>query len=140
MSNVFQPSDFVKLTAKDREYHNFELDDEGKIARRTNLKGEIRPAGLTKNFKVTTMVVGDTAQPIPLIPLEDRNAISIHNKGLETIFIGASNVTPDEVEGITSGWELDAGSYLNFDITDQIILYGICQAGKSVKLKILELA
>jgi len=122
------------------EQRKFDLDEDGNVIVRTSTKGEIRPAGLTKDFKVTTMTVNDIVTAIPLTPLVDRNAISIHNKGTETVFIGKIDVTPDSVNGFTSGWELDGGSYLNFDITESIVLYGICQVGKSVQLKILELA
>jgi hypothetical protein len=105
-----------------------------------SVSGTFSPTGLTKGLLVTTMTITDVATKIPLSALLERNAVSIQNKGAEILYLGNSNVTADSVEGTTSGWEIYAGSYMGFDITDAIDIYGICETGKSVLIKILELA
>lgn len=105
-----------------------------------SVSGTFSPTGLTKGLLVTTMTITDVAVKLPLSALLKRNAISIQNKGIEMLYLGNANVTADSVEGITSGWEVFAKSYMNFDITDDIEIYGICETGKTVLIKILELA
>ena len=50
------------------------------------------------------------------------------------------NVTADTVDGTTSGWELAPNSFLNFDITDDVIIYAITPIGQTAKVKILEMS
>ena len=105
-----------------------------------SVKGTFTPSGLTKGMRITTMNVGDVAIKLPISALSERNAISIQNKGNSTIYLGNIDVTADTVIGTTSGWEVLAGSYMNFDVTDAIEIYGRCTTGNSVVIKILELA
>jgi len=105
-----------------------------------SVKGTFTPSGLTKGMRTTTMNVGDVAIKLPISALSERNAISIQNKGNSTIYLGNIDVTADTVIGTTSGWEVLAGSYMNFDVTDAIEIYGRCTTGNSVVIKILELA
>ena len=100
------------------------------------------PSGLRTAVKITTMDITDAAaDPLPAIPLVDRNSLSIHNKSATvTVYIGNINVTADTVDGTTSGWELAPNSFLNFDITDDVILYARTPTGQIAKVKILEMA
>lgn len=105
------------------------------------VEGSFTPSGLKTELKVTTMNVGDTAVAIPATALTDRNAISLHNlDGVNTIYLGGATVTAGQAIGTTAGWELPAGGYFNTDITDDITLYAIADAGQTVKIKVLEIA
>ena len=107
-----------------------------------NINGDIKPTGLSTALKTTTMNIGDTAVKLPATALANRNAISVHNKdSVETLYIGDSNsVTADSVVGITSGWEIGPQEFINFDITDDIDLYGIAPSGKTILIKVMEIA
>lgn len=105
------------------------------------ITGSFSPRGLTKEFKNTTMSVTDVATKIPAVPLTDRNAMAIYNNhATEVLYIGNSDVTADTVAGTTSGWKIDAGSYLQLDITAAIELYAAFESGESGMVQILELA
>lgn len=121
------------------------LDGETAIRTLSKIVGAIEasfsPKGLSKELKTTTMVVTSVAGPIPATPLVDRNAISIHNKSTDvTLFIGNSDVQANTITGTFSGWEIPPQGYLNFDITDDIILYAVAPAGKNAIIKVLEVA
>jgi hypothetical protein len=108
---------------------------------RTSSVGVFQLSGLSKAMRVTTMSVGDVAIKLPAIPLADRNSLIIYNKSAtDTIFMGPLGVTADTVTGITSGWEIDPLTYYSLDIQDDIEVYGICEAGKSAIIKLMELA
>jgi hypothetical protein len=125
----------------DLEQKKFEVDDNNDVRIRTTSTGTYTPTGLKTGLKITTMEITDVATPIPLAAFNQRNSISIYNKdSVNTVYVGPSNVTADTVIGTTSGWEMDAGSYLNFDITDSIIIYAICESGKTAIIKVLEIA
>jgi len=106
------------------------------------ITGSFSPSGLSKEMKITTITVSDTAIVIPATALTDRNSMSIYNKSTTTIvYIGPSNsVAASSVDGTTSGWEIDPGSYFSLDIKDDIEIYAICPSGESAQLKIMELA
>lgn len=133
----------LSASVKDREYNKFcEVGGETAVRTCTTIEGgsiEATPSGLQNSFRTTTMVISDTATPIPAVALTDRNSLSIANlDSAETLYVGDSNVTADRVVGITSGWEVGAGETLNFDVKDSIILYGRCETGKSITIKVLE--
>jgi len=112
----------------------------GLVHVRTTAKGTFAISGLNKDWVVTTVTIGDVEYPIPLSALPDRNSIIFHNKSGNTVYIGPTGVTADSVSGITSGWEIPAGSYFSLDVKDNIVIYGICETGKTAQLKIMELA
>ena len=118
----------------------FKDPSDGLWYRRTTASGTFSPTGLTTELKITTMTIGDTATKIPLSALGDRNALALHNKGAVTLYIGNSDVTADSAVGTTSGWEVESNSFLNLDIRDTIEIYGRCEAGQSVTVKLMELA
>lgn len=99
------------------------------------------PSGLKTNFRITTMIVPDTSVALPAVALVARNAMSITNQdATEILYIGKITVTADSVVGTTSGWETGPGESFNVDVTDAIVLYGIAPAGKTIKVKILEIS
>lgn len=133
----------LSASVKDREFQKFcEVSGQTAVRTCTTIEGgsiDATPSGLQNDFRTTTMMIGDTAVPIPAVALTDRNSLSIVNlDSVETLYIGDTNVTADRVVGITSGWEVGAGETLNFDVKDTIILYGRCESGKSVMVKVLE--
>ena len=137
---TFTEAEFDRLYLNDRDHNSFTRTDEDYAARRVTGKFDSAPAGLSKNFKVTTQDITTTASKLPATPLTDRNTLSIHNKSTtDTLFIGEDNtVTADSVDGITSGWEVPPGGVFNTDIKTAIELWGISTA--TIKVKILELA
>lgn len=103
--------------------------------------GQFTFSGLSLAIKTTTLLVTDVATPLPAVALAQRNAISIQNKDtVNTVYIGNSDVTADSIIGTTSGLELGPTGYYGLDITDQIVLYARCEAGKTAILKITEVA
>lgn len=120
--------------AKFEEFNNL-------IHVRTKTTGSLTLSGLNIDWLPTTMIVGDTALPLPAIPLDQRNSIIIYNQSAtETLYIGKSNVTADSVVGVTSGWQIPAKSYFALDVRDTIIIYGICETGKTAQVQVLEVA
>ena len=94
-------------------------------------------SGLRVRVKITNLIITDIASPLPPIALANRNSIMIENRSADPIFIGEADVA---ASGIKEGWEIYSTSVFSTDITDQIVLYGIAPAGKTVNLKIMELA
>lgn len=108
---------------------------------RTTAKGTFSPTGLSTDWIITTLDVTDTATLLPATALVGRNALSIYNTSeTDFVFIGKSNVTADNVVGTTSGWDLPPKGYMNFDVKDNISIYAIAETGKTIRVKIMELA
>lgn len=106
------------------------------------LTGDFTPSGLKTAGRITTMNVTDTVTLLPTTNLTARNSLSITNLSAgDTLYVGFSNlVTADRTLGTNAGWEVGPNEGLNFDITDDIDIYGIAEAGKTVLVKIMELA
>lgn len=106
------------------------------------LTGEFIQTGLHTAGRITTMDVPDTAISIPATPLANRNSLAITNlSGTDTIYIGFSAaVTADSVLGLNSGWEVGPNEGFNLDITSSIFVYGIAATGKTIRVKVMELA
>lgn len=101
----------------------------------------ITQAGLSNDFRITTMDVTDVATLLPAVALASRVAISISNLDVaEILYIGKINVTADRVIGTTSGWEVGPGESFNLDVSDTINLYGITETGVTLRVKILEIS
>jgi hypothetical protein len=88
------------------------------------------------------MDVSNSAVLLPTTALLNRNSLSIRNlSNTNTLYVGfTSGVTADSVNGTTSGWDVGPQESFNLDITDDIVIYGICETGKPVKIKVMELA
>lgn len=106
------------------------------------VSGHFTQTGLQTAGKVTTMLITDIATTLPAVAFTGRNTLSLTNEsGADTLYIGFSNsVTADSVVGFTSGWEIRPNEGFSLDITDSIFIYGIAATGKSIKVKIMELA
>jgi hypothetical protein len=125
-------------TLRQRIYDMFSTDGGGNTIIRTSAVGTFTFSGLSQSIKVTNMTVDDTPDPIPAVSLTGRNSIMIYNRDpIEKLYIGDSGV---EASGVNEGWIIDPESYLPFDITDGIVLYAIASAGKTVQIKVMELA
>jgi len=113
-----------------------------------NVSGEEIPisgsfvfSGLSQEIKITTLEITDTAAAIPTTNLTNRNSISIHNlSATEILYIGPSNVASGRTVGGNGGWEVLPGEALNFDIANDVTIYGIAESGKTILVKVLEMA
>jgi len=130
------------IPLRDRQYASFYEDPVGSgiWKQHVSATGTFSPTGLNIDQRITTMVVGDSALPLPAVPLAGRNELVIHNKGPEVLYIGKSNVTADTVVGTTSGFEIVSGGFQNISITENVVMYGICESGKSTTVKVWEIA
>lgn len=85
------------------------------------------------NFKVTQVTVTDVATALPTTNLRNRKAISIVNySNINWIFIGGSDVTT------TNGYPIQPYQGIPFDMSSGAQLYAICEAGKTVDCRVLE--
>lgn len=102
---------------------------------------DVQFSGLNIAMKITTMNVTDTRGKVPATPLAQRNAMAISNMSVsDTIYVGPSNVVAGRGIGTTAGWEVGPSETFNVDITENIELYAVAEAGATVLVKILELA
>lgn len=85
-------------------------------------------------LRTLAVVVGTSATPLPLNPLEYRRALVVHNNGGNVIFIGDSSVTT------SNGLPLVAGEKISFDIQNNpnVVVYGV--AGADTDIRIMELS
>jgi hypothetical protein len=99
-------------------------------------------SGLFTAMVVTTKDVTDVASALPLVALADRNSITISNLSTtETLFISSSaSVAANRVNGTTAGHEIGPLESFNINITDAIVLFGIAETGKTIKIKVMEVA
>lgn len=107
-----------------------------------DIEGTISFSGLQIGFTTTTLIVGDTVTALPATVLPMRNSIVITNKSTtETLYI-ADNllVTADSVVGTTSGHEIPPGEAFNVDLAGDVIIYGVAPTGKTILVKVTELA
>lgn len=104
------------------------------------IQGEFSPSGLKVAIFVTTMDVTDTAIALPVSPLAGRNSMVIQNKSPDILYVGPATVTADNVIGTTSGHEIGPSETFAIDITDDIILYGRAETGKTIRVKVTEVA
>lgn len=108
---------------------------------RTSGEGTFRQSGLSIAFWPTCMDITDVATPLPAAPLASRNSMKITNLSpTDTLYVGNSDVTADRALGNTAGDEVGPGESYQLDITGDIILYGRCESGKTIRVKIVELA
>jgi hypothetical protein len=106
-----------------------------------SLGGKVTSSGLSIDYTITTMTVTDVAAALPATNLTLRNAVAITNLDVaETLYIGKATVTANRAAGTTAGWEVGPGETFQVDITDSLSLYGRAEAGKSILIKILEVA
>lgn len=100
--------------------------------------GEVTFSGLSTALKITNTSVTDTTAKLPLVALTDRNSLIVENRSAtDPIYIGNSDVTST---GATEGWIIEAGSFFTIDIRNSIELFAVADAGKTVTIKIMEMA
>jgi len=105
------------------------------------ITGTFTFSGLSTEVKVTTLDVPDTEVALPATALSGRNSLSILNTdGVETLYIGPTGLTADNIAGTTSGDEIGPGNKFAIDITDSITLYARAEAGKTIRVKVSEYA
>ena len=98
-------------------------------------------SGLKTALATTIQNVTSTASTLPGTALTGRNSLSVVNlDDTETLYIGNSDVEANRTVGGKGGWEVGPLESFNLDITDNISIYGITESGKTVLVKILELA
>lgn len=115
------------------------VDGDGRRA--LHVKGAFKFTGLNIGTKVTTMEVSDSAIKVPAVPYAQRNTISILNLDpTNTLYIGPSTVTAGRTVGTSCGWEVGPNEAFNVDVTDQVDIFAIAPAGKTILIKILEIA
>lgn len=106
------------------------------------VSGEFVASGLSSQGRIITFNVSDTATPLPAVALPGRNSLALTNlSSTDTLYVGfLSSITADRVNGLTSGWEIGPNEGFNLDIRHNIVLYGITEAGKTIQVKLMELA
>ena len=136
----------IPESVNDLQKDSFMFDGE-EIARRVVARivgavdASFTPSGLSNALLPTTMSVGDTATAIPATAQTDRNAMSFVNlSDTETLYIGNSDVEAIRTVGGKGGWEVLPGETFNVDITDDIVLYGVAESGKTILVKVLEIS
>lgn len=137
------------LTSKQNQ--SFELiadstDESQKLwARLVKIFGNVdsAPVGLSKDFKVTTFEVTDVETKLPPVPLRDRNFMVLVNKSIsDDIYVGKTGVVAGNAIGTTSGMDVPASETFNIAIKGnvEVELYGIAETGKTVLVKVIEVA
>jgi hypothetical protein len=100
--------------------------------------GNVSFSGLRIRFKITNLTITDVATAIPATALANRNSIIVQNRSqIDSFFLGESDVSNS---GAFEGWEVDATSFFATDVTENIVLYAIAPVGKTIDIKIMELA
>lgn len=130
-----------------REFDKFDLNSSNETAVRVIAEivgavlGSFTPSGLTVGGVTNCFDITTTASALPATPQVGRNHILIHNTHeTEILYVGfSSSVTADRAVGSTAGKEIYPGEEWGTDISDDIILYGICATGP-IRVKTTELA
>ena len=106
------------------------------------VSGTVIAGGFKIEQKITTANVTATSGAIPSGGnLSLRNAISIQNLSeIDTVYIGNSDVVAGRGLGTTAGWEIGPLESLNETVTDAITYYAVADTGKTVLVKIREIA
>lgn len=123
------------------EKYKFLIGSDGLVYVRVKAIGTMTFSGLSEAIKISTLSIGDTVTALPTTALSNRNSISIQNKSsTETLYVGPSNVEANSTVGGNGGWEIPPQEALNFDIKDVVTIYAIAPTGKTILVKILEMA
>lgn len=123
------PKTFTEVPANinECEHHKFEIDPAtGYVQVRTTAKGTFTTSGLKTSGRITEITLDSVNwTPLPAIPLQKRNAISIQNQDATIpIKLNYDNTVSGFV-GVIVG----ANSERHYDITDSIIIYAKSQSG-----------
>lgn len=131
----------AKQSRETRENRKFVEDTNGDVAVRTltevigAIEGSFAPSGLKNAGRVTVVQVNSsTWTALPLVPLTDRNAMSVQNESDIKVKINYS----DSVSGF-EGMTIYGSGERYYDVKDTITLYGKCETG-TVDLNVEELS
>lgn len=123
------------------------VDENGFLKISGTTTGSFSPIGLSQGIRTTKVTVTDVATLIPLNAYANRNTLLVRVGGAEKVYIGNSDVSVAGVETpALSGNFVDAGfPFFQFEqfAVDVIAgtstaIYGICEAGKSSFVWIIE--
>ncbi len=118
----------------------YEDSTDGKTYRRTTAKGEFKPEGMTE-WRITTLEVTSSQTPLPSTAFTDRRSLTVFNASeSDVLYIGSTGITADRVLGTTAGWEIQPNSSINIDFAADVTIYGIAESGKTILVKIMEIA
>ena len=97
-------------------------------------EGEISVTQSASNFRVSKVLVGETATPLADEPLSGRKSIAIHNTSSNyPIYIGASGVTVDD------GFPIQPGTAQAVDLKESARLYAVSPSGQ-IDVRIWEIS
>lgn len=95
-----------------------------------------RPAGLTREGKITEVTVSETTwTPLPATALADRNALGVQNRSGSSLRLNYDPLAP-----ITVGIVIPNNIDRFYNITDSIVVYAVTLAGSPVVVTVEELA
>lgn len=115
--------------------------EDGTGRRALHVKGNFKLTGLNIGMRTTTMEIGDTPEAIPATAFPFRNAIAVLNLSeADTLYIGDETVTSGRALGTSAGWEVGPNEAFNVDVTDGVTVWGVAPAGKTILVKVLEIA
>lgn len=102
-----------------------------------NKKGSLRVSNKAESAILQQVVtVGTTAVQLPATPLANREAMMIQMLSGGQLYIGSATVTNS---GATRGIRLGNGGFVNLDVSDDVLVYGIADAANK-DVAILEVA
>jgi len=102
------------------------------MGRRTDIIGVTDATGSV--FATEAVTVSDTATKLPTTILSNRKAISVFNmSATETVYLGNADVTT------ANGYPLVTWQGLPWNLGSGAQLYGICAAGKTAEVRVLEI-
>jgi len=97
--------------------------------------GEISVSQSASNFRVSKVLVGDSATALPAEPLAGRKSIAIYNTSSSyAIYIGASGVTTDD------GYPIQPETGRAVDLKENARLYAVAPSGQQIDVRIWEIA
>jgi|GEM_PF-4735206 hypothetical protein len=91
---------------------------------------------IQEGIRQQSVTITDAGELIPAVPLTDRINMVIVNTGTDTVYIGSSTVTASGAA--TDGVPLNATESIVFNLNETVLIYGICAAGKSTTVNIIE--
>lgn len=123
----------------DREYQKFVDVAPGETAVRVsgeNFSGNFSVSGLKTGGLHTVVTLNSTTwTALPATPLADRNAISIQNESATAVKLNFNGAAA----GFIGTTIFPNGGERQYDIKDDILVYGKCQSG-SVQVTVEEIA
>ena len=98
------------------------------------VSGTFTPTGLNTAVKASRVLITDVLTAIPLSSLLNRNGCSFRVIGAATVYFGDATVTA------ATGYPKFTTEEIILDMTDDVVIYAICDAGLTSEVAILEVA